>query len=145
MKDHHSNMRAVLAITPALHAADVTSSAIDRNGYVAAEIVMAIANGGITFDATNKIEIKVTHSDDDSVYTAVEAADVLGVSTVGAGGILKALVAAHTANSYRFGYRGSKRYLKVQADFSGTHGTGTGLAVVVLLLDPHVGPVANQA
>jgi hypothetical protein len=33
---------------------------------------------------------------------------------------------------YRFGYKGGKRYLKLLADFSGTHGTGTPVAAVVM-------------
>src|SRR3546814_20871216 len=82
--------------------------------------------GGITFTGANKIEFKLTHSDDDASYEAVDVGDVLGVESVGTGGIVKALTSAHAAASaYRFGYKGGKRYLTLMAECSGTHGAGT--------------------
>ncbi|WP_037421969.1 hypothetical protein [Sinorhizobium sp. CCBAU 05631] len=146
MKDIHSDITVVSAIGAAVLTADNTPAAIDLRGYNAAEIVLVIGIGGITFDATNKIEFKLTHSDDDSTYTAVEAKDVLGVTSVGSGGIIKALIAAHAAAAaYRFGYVGGKRYLKILADFSGTHGTGTPIAALVLKGYGYNQPEANQA
>lgn len=145
MQDIHSVLAAALAIEPALLAADNTPPAIDLLGYNAAEIVIAVGAGGITFSGTNKIEFKLTHSDDDVTYTAVEQKDMLGV-TVGAGGIVKALIAAHaTPAVYRAGYKGNRRYLKLLADFSGTHGTGTVLSAVVLKGHGFNKPEADQA
>ena len=66
--------------------------------------------------------------------------------TVASGGIIKALTSAHAAAaSYRCGYKGGKRYLKLLADFSGTHGTGTPISAMALLGHPEVSPVADQA
>lgn len=145
MKDLHSSLLASVAIGCAVLAADNTPSAIDLQGYDSAEILLAIGAGGITFSGTNKIEFVVTHSDDDVTYTAVTTADMLGV-TVASGGIVKALTAAHaSAAVYRYGYKGGKRYLKVLADFSGTHGTGTPIAAIVLKGDGASNPQANQA
>ncbi|MCA0848331.1 hypothetical protein [Salipiger thiooxidans] len=146
MKDLHSGMTALVAIAAAALDADNTPPAVDLQGYNAAEIVLAVGIGGITFSGTNKIEFKLTHSDDDSAYEAVTADDVLGVDSVGTGGIIKALTEAHAAAAaYRFGYVGSKRYLKLTADFSGTHGTGTPIAAVVLAGYGHDNPQADQA
>lgn len=146
MKDIHSDMTVVNAFGPVSLAADNTPAAIDLRGYNAAEIVLGIGIGGITFDATNKIEFKVTHSDDDSTYTAVDIDDILGVASVGTGGIIKSLVAAHAAAaSYRFGYVGGKRYLKILADFSGTHGSGTPLTAMVIKGYGYNQPEAAQA
>lgn len=145
MKDIHSDMTVVQAIGAAVLSADNTPAAIDLQGYNAAEIVLAIGVGGITFDATNKIEFKLTHSDDDSTYVDVTDDDVLGVSSV-TDGIIKALTSAHgTAAAYRFGYRGDKRYLKLLADFSGTHGTGTPVAAMVIKGHGYNQPEADQA
>lgn len=133
MKDMHSGVNALVAIAAAALDADNTPPAIDLQGYYGAELVLMIGAGGITFSGTNKIEFKLTHSDDDSTYTAVTADDILGIDSVGTGGIIKALTSAHaSAAAYRFGYVGNKRYLKLLADFSGTHGTGTPIAAVVL-------------
>ena len=146
MKDLHSNVAALTLIGAAALAADNTPAAVDLQGYGSAEILLAIGTGGITFSGTNKIEFKLTHSDDDSSYDAVTAADLLGVDTVGEGGIVKALIAAHAdPATYRFGYVGSRRYLKLLADFSGTHGTGTPIAAIALLGQPQLAPVANAA
>lgn len=145
MKDIHSGMSVAVAIGNATLTADNTPAAIDLLGYDAAEIILAIGVGGITFSGTNKIEFVLTHSDDDSTYTAVETKHMLGV-TVATGGIIKSLIAAHAAAAaYRFGYKGNKRYLKLLADFSGTHGTGTPIAALVLKGEGQDNPQANQA
>ncbi len=145
MKDMHSGVKVETAIAAATLSADNSPPAIDLQDFNAAEIILAIGAGGITFSGSNKIEFKLTHSDDDSTYTAVDAGDVLGVASVGAGGIVKALTAAHaSAASYRFGYVGGKRYIKLLADFTGTHGTGTPIAAVAVLGEPYDAPIADQ-
>lgn len=146
MRDLHSHLSVAVAIAAATLTDDNTPVAIDLRGFNSAEIVLAVGAGGITFSGTNKIEFKLTHSDDDSTYDAVVAGDMLGAAEVTAGGVFKALKAAHaTAAAYRFGYRGGRRYLKLLADFGGTHGTGTPLAAVVLLGHGSDLPVADQA
>lgn len=145
MKDIHSRSSAVLAFGPGVLSADNTPGAIDLRGFTAAEILLAIGAGGITFDSTNKIEFVLTHSDDDVTYTNVATADVRGGASV-TNGIIKALTAAHAAAAvYRFGYVGGKRYIKLLADFSGTHGTGTGLSAVVFRDLAQQAPTANQS
>ena len=48
-------------------------------------------------------------------------------------GIVRALTAAHAAATVqKIGYKGGKRYIKLLADFSGTHGTGTPIAAEVV-------------
>lgn len=142
MRDQENTLAAVLAIGPITIAADNTPAAIDLQGFDAATILLAIGVGGITFDATNKIEFKLTHSDDDSTYTAVAQTDVTDNVTVASGGIIKSLVQAHAAASVtKVGYVGGKRYLKLLADFSGTHGAGTPICAQVVKGLPSLGPV----
>ena len=106
MKDMHSDLSVASAIDAATLTADSTPTAIDLRGYDGAEIVLAIGAGGITFSGSNKIEFKLTHSNDDVTYEPVTKGDVLGVDQIGTGGVIKALVAAHaTADVYRFGVR----------------------------------------
>lgn len=145
MKDLHSGMSVATLIGAATLSADNTPAAVDLQGFDAAVIVLAIGVGGITFTGTNKIEFKLTHSDDDSSYSDVTTADMLGV-TVASGGIIKSLTSAHAAAaSYRYGYRGSKRFVKLLADFGGTHATGTPIAATLVRGVPSVAPVAAQA
>lgn len=145
MKDIHSDLNIQWVLGPIVASADNTPVSIDLQGYNAAEIVLGVGIGGISFDATNKIEFKVTHSDDDVTFDPVTVSDVLGVPSVGAGGIVKALTAAHGAAAvYRIGYKGGRRYLRWLNDFSGTHGTGTPLFVGVIRGHGYNNPQANQ-
>lgn len=145
MKDLHSKIAIVNVFGPVALAADNTPAAIDLQGFNSAEIELGIGIGGITFDATNKIEFKVTHSDDNVSYSAVTDADMLGVSGISSG-IIKSLVAAHAAaESCRYGYKGGKRYLKLLADFSGTHGAGTPLYASVIKGRGYSNPQPNAA
>ncbi|MPL66032.1 hypothetical protein SDC9_11700 [bioreactor metagenome] len=138
MKEIHGLVAAVELIPAATYDADNTPAAVDLIGFEAAEIALEIGVGGITFNGTNKIEFKLTHSDDNSTYTAVIAEDLVGSPSVGDGGIIKSLVAAHAAATVeQFGYIGGKRFLKLLADFSGTHGTGTPIGAQVIKGRPH--------
>lgn len=140
MKDLLSKLAIVPIVGPASISADNTSSPIDLKGYGSALIVLGVGIGGITFDPTNKIEFKLVHADDKADgsppdpadYVAVAAKDVHGAS-VGEGGIIKALTAAHPAAAvYKVGYAGNKRWLKLLADFAGTHGTATPLSLLLV-------------
>lgn len=143
--DSYSDSKVALAIASATLSADNTPPAVDLAGFKAALLVLDIGAGGIAFSGTNKIEFVLTHSDDNVTYTNVTAADVLGVSSV-TSGIIKSLVAAHAAGAtYRFGYRGGKRYTKLLADFSGTHGSGTPISATWVLSEPELGPVDAQS
>lgn len=145
MKDMHSRTKAVVAIGAATLTADNAPAAVDLQGYSAAELILAIGIGGITFTTTDKIEFVLTHSDDNSTYSNVTDADMLGVSNISSG-IIKSLTAAHAAAAvYRFGYVGGKRYLKLLADFSGAHATGTPIAATVVAGRAQIAPVADQS
>lgn len=142
MRDLYSRVKNVLALGAATYSADNTPVAVDRAGYQSAMLALSIGAGGITFTGTNKVEFVLTHSDDDSTYTAVTDDDMQGVTGISSG-IIKTLSAAHAAAAtYKFGYIGGKRYLKLLADFSGTHSTGTPFAATWDLSDPLMAPVA---
>lgn len=145
MKDLHSGTSVATLIGAATLSADNTPPAVDLQGFDAAEIVLAIGVGGITFTGTNRVDFKLTHSFDDVSYADVTTDDMLGV-TVASGGIIKSLTTAHAAAaSYRYGYKGGRRYLKLLADFGGTHATGTPIAATLVRGVPSVAPVAAQA
>lgn len=123
-------------IPPAVYSADNTPPAVDLQGVQSATILIMPGVGGITFSGSNRIEFVLTHSDDDSTYTNVTAADLVGVASV-TSGIVRSLIAAHAAASAtEIGYIGRKRYLKLLADFSGTHGVGTPIAAIVVTDNP---------
>lgn len=129
-------------IAAATLSADNTPASVDLLGYREASILLHIGVGGITFSGTNKIEFKLTHSDDDSTYTDVTEDDLILDSYAPSSittGIVRSLTAAHAAATIqKIGYIGGKRYLKLLADFSGTHGTGTPIAAQVVREDRFV-------
>lgn len=127
---------------PAVLAADNTPAAVSILGAGAVRVLIGVGVGGITFDSSNKIEIKLRAGDGTvGNHAAVAAADIEfhQASGVGAawasGGILVSLVAAHAAAAvYVFDYVNTDpaiTHLSVLADFTGTHGTGTALWSVV--------------
>lgn len=141
-KDSTQSVSPVQAIGPAVLDADNTPAAIDMRNFGSAVICLSVGIGGITFTSTNKIEFKLTHSDDNSTYEAVSQGDVKGV-TVGDGGIVKSMSAEQAAATLdEIGYHGGKQYLKLLADFGGTHSTGTPISAVVVRCQPYIGPVA---
>ncbi len=142
IKAQNDNLGPVTLIAPAALDGDNTEIAVDLLGYDAATIVIHVGVGGITFTADNKVEFKLTDSDDDETYAAVTQADVDGV-TVGTGGIVKSLTAAHAAASVtKFAYIGRKRYIKLKADFSGTHSKATPMSALCIKGLPKIGPIA---
>ncbi|MBB4287504.1 hypothetical protein [Roseospira goensis] len=143
MKDLHNNVAVVEVLPPAAMSADNVPAALDLAGFRSAVLLLHVGIGGITFTGSNKIEFKLTHSDDDATYEAVTADDLDGVDSVGTGGIVLSLTEEHAAASLtKIGYVGERRYLKLLADFSGTHGTGTPIAAVLVKGHPLSAPVA---
>lgn len=146
--DTKHDHKVVAAITPAVLAADNTPAAIDTLNFRGVLVTTHVGVGGITFDATNKVEFKLTHSEDDVTYDAVGADDVIMPygETLGSGGIIRSLIAAKAAADsevHGVGYVGKRRYLKLLADFSGTHGAGTAIAAEVILSKPLHAPVGQ--
>lgn len=143
MRDLASNLKVVQAIGPETLAADNTPAAIDRIGFESVMFAIGVGIGGTTFSGTNKIEFVMTHSDDDTTYIPVIDDDLQGVPVGVTGGIVKSLKTAHAAADVtKVGYVGGKRYVKLLADFGGTHGTGTPVSVTAVLGNPSVSPVA---
>ena len=125
-------------IAPAVYAADTTPVSVDCAGYDGAAISLAIGVGGITFSGTNKIEFVLEHSIDNSTWTSVTTADMIGV-TVAAGGIIRSLVAAKAAADVVFyRYQGPNHHLRLTANYSGTHATGTSISAVLIRGNPTV-------
>lgn len=141
MRDLFNKLQAVSVIADATYAADNTPGTLNLAGFNSAMLAISVGVGGITFSTTNKIEFVLTHSNDDTTYTAVAQSDVQGVTVTGSG-IVLSLIAAHAAQTVtRVGYIGNCQYLKLLADFSGTHGTGTPISALLLKSAADVRPV----
>jgi hypothetical protein len=121
---------------------DLNGTTVDLQGFGAAAVHLHVGIGGITFDGTNRLEFVMEHSDDGSTWAAVVQSDVSGATVTGTG-IVRALVAAKAAADVQeIDYIGNRRYLRLNADFSGTHGTGTPIGAVVVRGLPDLMPAA---
>ena len=139
MKDLKNNIGVVQSLAPAARDADANGTGVDLQGFESATVLIDMGAEGITLSTTNKIEIELEHSDDDSTYTDVAAGDVIGASS--------GTIATFDANSEipavsSVGYIGGKRYIRAVANFSGTHGTGTPVAVSVVKSHARSNPVS---
>ena len=143
MQDLKNNIGVVQSLAPAARDADANGTGVDLQGFESATVVIDMGAEGITLSTTNKIEIELEHSDDDSTYTDVtSSADVIGATPDSSG-----VVATFDANTEipavaTVGYIGGKRYIRAIANFSGTHGTGTPLSVSVIKSHARSNPVS---
>ena len=139
MQDLSNNIKLMQSIAPAVLDADANGTGVDIQGYENVAIVVDSGVEGITLSGTNKIEFELEHSDDNSSWSDAESADVNG--TLGSGGLFLTLDDnAESPQISEIEYLGSKRYVRVVANFSGTHGTGTPISAFVILGKPRHAP-----
>jgi hypothetical protein len=140
MKDLVTEIEVVKALGPAAMNSDQTAVVLDLQGYNSACILLGIGVGGITFDSSNYIEFTARHSDDNITFSNLTIDDLDGsdkpasiVTSQDSKSSIKRLVAAHgTATQYQIGYIGNKRYLELDIEFTGTHGSATPISVAVI-------------
>jgi hypothetical protein len=144
-RDLHDNLGPMLLMTPATaQAADSTPISVDLLGYRSAMVMIWVGVGGITFSGTNRVDFVLEHSTDNSAWAAVAQADIVG-ATVTAGGIVRSLIAAKAAIDAapaKLSYVGGRRYIRLTADFSGTHGAGTPMTAFAVRGDAEQLPIA---
>lgn len=131
MRDLANSIAAVATVVPAVYDADATGVTVDLAGFESATVVANVGVEGITLSTTDKIELVLQHSDDDSTWTAVAQSEVVE-GTVSSGVFFTADGNADIPAVATIGYIGGKRYVRVNADFSGTHGTGTPMGAVIV-------------
>ena len=135
------------SVGPATLSADANGAWIDTLGFDSVAIAIAVGVGGITFDPTNRLDIRIESSDDGSTSNGgVAQGDIQSYGssvTVGANGIVKSYTSAHpNPDVTKVGYIGNSRYIRVIADFSGTHATGTAISGTVIMGRAHLSPTA---
>lgn len=143
MKDFHNNMTHSRVIDPIAIGANATKSGrvIDRAGYDGVEFLAAY--GAVTTTGTI-VTLVCQEGDVTGTLTSVADADLLGTE------ILASLPVQATARTSgvgknvtkRLGYKGSKRYVTVNAVGTGTTSVGC-VAVSALLLAPNIAPTTN--
>ncbi|MEV7871503.1 hypothetical protein AB0P17_36635 [Streptomyces sp. NPDC088124] len=134
MRDAYSNIRPRLGLPVAARTATTNGTSVDRNdnGLMYQDALITVVTGTIT-DGTHTVDIK--ESDDNSTWTSVAASDLQGtkpVLTSSAGG----------SSTLDIGYKGTRRYLRVDVTVA-TATTGGVYGALVILANGRVMPVVR--
>ncbi len=134
MKDMHSNISVLNAITPAAVgtsgiAGGKLSGILDRKGFQSVEFIFQSSASASVADTITPVIYEAAATGD--AFTSVANIDLNGTETP---------LTLSAAKSGRLGYVGNKRYLKIRL-----YGTGTATAIVgavAVLGNPDLAPVA---
>lgn len=133
MKDLHNNIEVVSLLSPVSVTATASITDIDLAGCNSAELVIDIGvDSGTGLSATDYWTFTLEDSPDGTTYTAVETADMLGV-TVTTGGVILVVDATTEDNTlYHFGYVGGQRYLELTytETTTGSNATLMGISLI---------------
>jgi len=143
-REHYSDIGYDSLLVPAVRNADANSTAVDTDGFQSVTLVAHVGASADTLNATNKIEIEVQESDTttDGDFTAVANADLTNYVTGTNAGTVAVVNSNATASTlYKVGYKGTKRYVRLVYNFSGTHSTGTVTAASATKGHPAIAPV----
>ena len=147
-RDLVHNLKPVVGLAPLGRTATALSSACDMQGFQSVLVAFHQGAYGDTPSGSVYTEAELQESDDNSTYTAVADTDLLFPSgksarTGTATGTFfqsKSTGAADAAGLWLVGYRGSKRYLKVNVRETGTHTTGESYSVTFYLANADYSP-----
>ena len=127
-RDALANVSPAQTLRPAQRTANATGLGVEVLGFEEVEFCLDLGtftDGTFAFDPEE--------SDDNSTFTNIAAADLDGSFPVPS--------AANDEQIHRVGYKGAKRYVRVNLTASGTT-TGAAMALVVQRRRPHFAPVA---
>lgn len=131
-REHYSDLEYTQSLAPASRTADTNGTGVDLRGFDSATVCFSVGASGITLSGTDKIELEVEESDNNSTWTDVDNTDLTLYETGTNAGTVKALDATTDVNQvYISGYKGTKRYIRPVLNYSGTHGSGTLIGAVV--------------
>ena len=137
MQDIANSLKVLNTINPVVGTSDANGTGIDLQGYESAMIVVPTGIEGDTLSSSVKIDFKLEESSDNSTFTAVAVNTAVTDGAVDANGIFSTLDAnSETPQISTIGYIGGSRYIRVVADFTGTHSNGTPIAAQVILGTP---------
>jgi len=138
MRDLANSVAAIQSIAPVTGTSDANGTGVDLQGFESAVVVVNTGIEGDTLSSSVKIDFKLEDSSDNSTFSAVTAATSVTDGTVDSSGIFLTLDAnTETPQITTIGYVGGARYIRVVADFTGTHSNGTPMAASVVKGHPH--------
>lgn len=142
-RDLNSDLKFVKLLDPATITADANSASVDTREHDSAVLVAQVGESGDTLSGSVKLEVEVEESDDNSAWTDVADADLdAPVTGTNTGTIAVIDAAAEDDVVVPVGYRGSKRYVRVVFNLTGTHTNGTPVSAMAVLGHAHRSPTS---
>lgn len=129
---------AILA--PAVRTADANGTSIDLQGFNQCLLIGHVGTAGDTLSGSVKIELEVEESDDNSTFTDVANSDLTAYVTGSSTGTFASVQASGSVGVFMTAYRGTKRYVRVVYNITGTHTNGTPANVIAIKGSPHILP-----
>src|SRR5574340_175076 len=141
--DHHTQSRTARAIDPIAIGANATKTGkiVDRSGYGGVEFIASY--GAVTTTGT-VVTLVCLEGDTTGSMTSVADADLIGTELLAS---LPVQATSRTSGvgknvTKRLGYKGGKRYVRVDAVSTGTTSVGA-VSVTALLHSPQFSPTPN--
>lgn len=137
MHDLINSVAVIQALAPqTVSATPVVSSVIDMQGAESLACVIAVGAIVDTLDASNRIDVKIEHADDDgsgapAAYAPCSDADVAGKSGLVNGIFLSVDAAGKAGKSHALAYTGGRRFVRLTATPVSLE-TGGPLAIVAI-------------
>ena len=130
---NYFNQAAIPLLSPANRTASAQSASLDTQNYGSVTLLANIGATTDTLNGTNRVELQVQESDDNTTFTAVADSDLVKVVGGQATGTFAVLNAGGAVNQvYKTGYIGNKRYVRVALANFGTTAGGTIMDVLAL-------------
>ena len=141
MNDLHNNMRTKNVITGAAIGSNATKTGlvIDRQGYGGVEFVATY--GSVTTTGT-AVTMVAFEGDVTGTLTSVADTDLLGTEALFSLAAGARVAGTGKEVTKRLGYKGNKRYLRVDAVQTGVTSVGT-VGVAAILHNPTLAPTTN--
>jgi len=130
-----NNNKTQQVLAPAIYNSDQLSAEIDMQDFSDLMLIADVGASGDTWSAGNRICFEVQESDTTGTgYAAAADSSVSNPISADATGTFAKLTAnSQGSAAYVGAYRGSKRFVKVNVNFTGTHSTGSPIGVLAVL------------
>ncbi len=139
--DLHSNIKQIQAIIPAAIGANATKTGaiIDRQGFGGVEFL--VSYGSVTTTGT-VVTLVAKEGDVTGTLTSVADADLLGTEALASLAAGARVAGTGKEVSKRLGYKGTKRYVQLNAVQTGVTSVGC-VSAVAVMFSPSIAPISN--
>jgi hypothetical protein len=164
-RDNATNTKTVIAISAGTKTASGDGITIDTQGYDRVSFKVSLGPSGDTLSGTTAIELDIAESTDGSTWNYAGDYDIVapyaqstthegigvanGATNSGAFFLATSTATVALVNSVQpvvsGGYIGTKRYVRLRYQITGTHTNGTPVSAIALLSGPTLSPVGGNA